>query len=476
MDKLKIFKQYFTPNEVAEFMVKNSKINKTDKIIDPSLGDGIFFQVLLKKGYLNLYGIDIDEQIVKDDRKRYKNYKNVKIFLGNALDIKSLKSIKNNYFDMAIGNPPFSNQKNKINNPQILNYYFLRKQKQSFEILFLERFIQLVKEGGLIRIILPINIFSNTNLQYVRNFIISNLKIEAIVSLPRNIFKNTSAKTSILFGIKNQENLLGFFNNKQKNKVNLILVNSKKELMKLSQLSIYDNTIGIEKNIEEIQYRMDPDYYYAALKSKKYLINNNIHFKKLKEFVKIYNGFTKYGEDKKKIYYNIDNTNIDKYIRLIKAKNISRIGFKYDDNFFIKRDEDIYKPSACVKTKDVLVIRVGAGCSGRAFCVINEKYSGQVDDWIFILRDSQVNPAFLAFYLNSSIGKEFVNMEKQGTGTISISKSKLGNVMVPVLTVKQQKEFEKYVIEMYELYEKNEVEEAQNIYNFLDKKLKNILY
>jgi len=476
MDKLKVLKQYFTPHEVAEFMVNNTKLNKTDKIIDPSLGDGIFFQVLLKKGYLNLYGIDIDEQIVKEDRKRYKNYKNVKIFWGNALDIKSLKSIKNNYFDMAIGNPPFSNQKNKINNPQILNYYFLRRQKQSFEILFLERFIQLAKEGGFIRIILPINIFSNTNLQYVRNFIISNLKIEAIVSLPRNIFKNTSAKSSILFGIKNQANVLGFFNNKQKNKVNLILINSKKELMKLSQLSIYDNTVGIKKNIEDIQYRMDPDYYYAKLKSKKYLMSDTIHFKKLKEFVKIYNGFTKYGEDKKKIYHNIDNTNRDEYIRLIKAKNISRIGFKYDDNFFIKRDEDIYKPSACVKAKDVLVIRVGAGCSGRAFCVINEKYSGQVDDWIFILRNSKINPAFLSFYLNSSIGKEFVNMEKQGTGTISISKSKLGNVMVPVLTVKQQKEFEKYVIKMYELYEKNEVEEAQNIYNFLDKKLKNILY
>ena len=475
MDKLKVFKQYFTPREVAEFMVNNTKLNKTDKIIDPSLGDGIFFQILLKKGYLNLYGIDIDKQIVKEVRKRYTNYKNVKIFLGNAIDIKSFKNIKNNYFSLAIGNPPFSNQKNKINNPQILNYYFLRKQKQSFEILFLERFIKLVKEGGFIRIILPINIFSNTNLQYVRNFIISNLKIEAIVSLPRNIFKNTSAKTSILFGIKNHENLLGFFNNKQKNKVNLILVNSKKELMKLSQLSIYDNTVGIRKNIEDIQFRMDPDYYYAELKSKKYLVSNDIHFKKLKELVKIYNGFTKYGEGKKKIYYQFDTKNRDKYIRLIKAKNISKIGFKYTNNFFIRKDEYIYKASACVKAKDILVIRVGAGCSGRAFCVINEKYSGQVDDWIFILRDSKVNPAFLAFYLNSSIGKEFVNMEKQGTGTISISKSKLGNVMVPILTVKQQKEFEEYVTKMYEIYEKNEVEEAQNIYKFLDKKLKNIV-
>lgn len=475
MDRQKHLKQYFTPYEVAEFMVNNSKIAKGDKIIDPSVGDAVFFKVLLKKGYSNLYGTDIDEQIVAEDKRRYKDYESVKILLGDALDIKSLDSIKNNYFDMAIGNPPFSNQRNKIYDTKILKFYFLRKKKQSIEILFLERFIQLVKEGGQIRIILPINIFSNTNLQYVRNFIILNLKIEAIVSLPRNIFKNTSAKTAILFGVKHHNKMFELFNTRQEYKVKLILIKDKRELKMLRDLSIYNNIMGIMKNIEDIQYRMDPDYYYAELKTRRYLDNSNIQFKKLKELVKIYNGFTKYGEDKKKIYNKIDNTKREKYIILIKAKSISFLGFKDENCFFIRKDEDIFKPSACVKVGDVLVVRVGAGCSGRAFCVINENYLAQVDDWIFILRGSKVNPAFLTFYLNSSIGKEFVNMEKQGTGTMSISKNKLGNVLVPILDLEQEEEFERLVIKMYDLYEKNEIKKARNIYKILDKKLKEIV-
>jgi len=69
------------------------------------------------------------------------------------------------------------------------------------EVLFVERFIQLCKDGGWIAIIIPDGILANSNMHYVREFISENTKIEAIVSLPRDAFKHvgTSAKTSILF-------------------------------------------------------------------------------------------------------------------------------------------------------------------------------------------------------------------------------------------------------------------------------------
>lgn len=69
------------------------------------------------------------------------------------------------------------------------------------EVLFVERFIQLCKEGGWIAIIIPDGILANANMHYVRDYMAKNTKIEAIVSLPRDAFKHvgTSAKTSILF-------------------------------------------------------------------------------------------------------------------------------------------------------------------------------------------------------------------------------------------------------------------------------------
>ncbi|MBI2444492.1 MAG: N-6 DNA methylase [Candidatus Magasanikbacteria bacterium] len=90
----------------------------------------------------------------------------------------------------------------EINLKDILTLKEIEKLKSfPIEILFLERFIQLAKPGGWIAIIIPDGILTNSNSHYVREFVSEKARVEAIVSLPRDAFKNvgTSAKTSILF-------------------------------------------------------------------------------------------------------------------------------------------------------------------------------------------------------------------------------------------------------------------------------------
>lgn len=158
------------------------------------------------------------------------------------------EDIKNQQFDAVVGNPPFGgigvDFKNKNNgtanllealkkyeiftfkkafaksekvdenqgslfseNEPAINSNFTDERIAQFsegmpiEVLFLERFIQLAKPKGWIAIIVPDGILSNSNLEYVRKFIVSKTKVEAIISLPRDTFKDsgTNAKTSILF-------------------------------------------------------------------------------------------------------------------------------------------------------------------------------------------------------------------------------------------------------------------------------------
>ena len=104
-----------------------------------------------------------------------------------------------------MGNPPFSSKYGRVQGDILKNFDLGRQSSsQAIEILFLEKFIKLCKDNGVIGIILPQGIFSDLRLSYVRKYIREHLSIIAIISLPRNIFRSngtkTSSKTCILVG------------------------------------------------------------------------------------------------------------------------------------------------------------------------------------------------------------------------------------------------------------------------------------
>jgi type I restriction enzyme M protein len=76
------------------------------------------------------------------------------------------------------------------------------------EVLGLERCVQFLRPGGRLGIVLPEGIVANRNARYVREWLESQCKIRAIVSLPVETFTPFGAniKTSILFARKWRKN------------------------------------------------------------------------------------------------------------------------------------------------------------------------------------------------------------------------------------------------------------------------------
>jgi type I restriction enzyme M protein len=69
--------------------------------------------------------------------------------------------------------------------------------------LFIERYYQLLKEGGRLGVVLPESVFDTTENKYIRLFLFKYFNIKAIVSLPQVTFEPfTSTKTSLLFAQK----------------------------------------------------------------------------------------------------------------------------------------------------------------------------------------------------------------------------------------------------------------------------------
>ncbi len=219
--------QYFTPRHVIDMCVKMLNPKKDEFVIDTACGSGGFLIHTMK--YVNpknfsayatkhLWGIDFDERsskiskammLIAGDGKSH-------IFKENSLDSSSWgdnikvnlnneKLADENYryfnFDILLANPPFAGE---VTEKSILaEYPNVVKEKQtkiSRHLLFIERNLNFVKDGGRLALVLPQGVFNNTSEKYIRDFLANKARIIAVIGLDTNTFKpHTGTKTSVLF-------------------------------------------------------------------------------------------------------------------------------------------------------------------------------------------------------------------------------------------------------------------------------------
>lgn len=228
----KIKGQRFTPTNVVEFMVELTNPSLSETVLDPSCGTGGFLVSTLKhikteidedfeKGDISnpdaefrkyaknkLYGMDIEKTVVQLAKANMimngDGHTNMLVHDGlyDSPKNKPIQDIvkKDKGFDIILTNPPFGGQKL---DPEILYNYKLGAdgKNQMMQILFIERCINLLKNGGKLAIVLPDGILSNSSLKNVRDFIMEHMIIKAIISLPVVAFKpyGANVKTSIVF-------------------------------------------------------------------------------------------------------------------------------------------------------------------------------------------------------------------------------------------------------------------------------------
>ena len=152
-----------------------------------------------------LHGDGSTNIFVKDGLLPFRFY--VKETSPNYLETARLETLYNDKeinakFDVVISNPPFSVDLDAQTQKEIKNIFVFGDKKNS-ENLFLERYYQLLKEGGRLGVVLPESVFDTTENKYIRLFIFKYFNVKAIVSLPQVTFEPyTSTKTSLLFAQK----------------------------------------------------------------------------------------------------------------------------------------------------------------------------------------------------------------------------------------------------------------------------------
>lgn len=247
--------QFFTPRNVIRMIVEIVDPDENTMIIDPACGTGGFLIESLRyvwskidqkantlgwsekrldeeKQYIatsNFRGIDKDSFVAKVTKAYMAIIGDGRggVFCENSLDhvsnwgAKCRDKIDIGKFDLVLTNPPFGS-KIPITEESILKQFefghkwkFNKNDKKwenlqklnnkgntkgvAPQILFIERCIQLLKEGGKLGIVLPDGIYGNDKLGYIRQYLKSKMKILAIIDIPKETFQpNTSTKTTIL--------------------------------------------------------------------------------------------------------------------------------------------------------------------------------------------------------------------------------------------------------------------------------------
>lgn len=240
--------QFFTPRNVVKAVIDIIKPKPTENIIDPACGSGGFLVECLRHMHRQIdaegakYGWSREEiktqkiqraqkhiRGIEKDALLSKIIKSYMIIVGDgrsgivtedALDppnqwkMESQTLIEMGKYDVVVTNPPFGAKipiKGKTRLSQFEFGYKWTKdggrwtkgallEEQAPQILFVDRCLELLKEGGRLGIVLPDGILSNPSYEYIRQSLMTRAEIMGVVDVPADAFRpSTNTKTHLLF-------------------------------------------------------------------------------------------------------------------------------------------------------------------------------------------------------------------------------------------------------------------------------------
>ena len=516
--------QFFTPPNVVKFMVNYLDPDLDSKILDPACGHGGFLleakdllwsKIKIDKQKVdiisNLHGIDKDLFLAKISKLYLEILSggNSNIFCEDSLDAKSYRTqakqiIKNDNFDYIFTNPPFG-AKIPINDKEVLNNYKLGHiwkninniwtmqdklvKQQAPQVLFIERCVQLLKEGGKIGIVLPEGIFGNPSDRYIWQYLKSNGRVLGIISLDQNTFQPyTCNKTSILFfqKLKNVPKdyiidfaIVDFVGHDKDGKV-LYKLNKdgSKELDNEGNAIINDELINLHDklmNCEEFNYLKEQKlfkiklsqiknsifipYYYTGVEKtlKKLEKDKNFSLKSIRELTEkkiIYtnkNGYLPRGDEIGSNVYGLGD------IPFIRTSDMNNWEINLDSHKKTSKEVyELYKEKQNIQVGDILLVK-----DGGPNLIGNTAYITELDKEIIIQshifqikslpNDEYIDSFLLLYLLNLDIVQKQIQAITFIQGTIATIGNRIMELVLPIPSdINKRKEIAKTIEKIIE--------------------------
>ncbi len=198
---------YYTPADLATFLVRWVSRRSPERTLEPSCGDGVFFEAMEASGLPGeIVGFELDEKEASKSQERAQSLglSNVDIrasdFLGWALAAMDNKAER---FDAVVGNPPFIRY-------QYLPPLFQERAQAIFDRLgckftkhtnawvsFILASFELLRPGGRLAMVVPAEIIHVMHAQSLRTYLGANARRLVVVD-PEELWFDGTLQGAVL--------------------------------------------------------------------------------------------------------------------------------------------------------------------------------------------------------------------------------------------------------------------------------------
>lgn len=463
--------QYMTPAPLAEFLIKLCNPTVGESVIDPACGTGLLLlqafrhvesqtnpQASWTSAPLNLIGIELNSEVAElaSTNLALSDIPPHWIHNANSLEPDALVSegINRESFDLVVMNPPIGPIRRLSPNP--IDLFAPKSGKVSFECLFIQRAVQLLKSGGRMGVFVPESFLSSPSYEWARDWMLKQTALRAIISLPPESFipVGHSGKASILIIEKrrtehSEEEVLivdlqaiGYDRLGKPTRENDV-----SEVLEL--LSKFNR--GLPLGIQDVFSRSDNRRTRAWTVKTSDLDSTGFSLSKLDP-----RGFDllhallrgPYPTQRLEAIVDvISGRNVKSYVDdgkdaalLIQAGNVKETHLELVNAPFIPIDDYWSSKRGQVKKGDVLVTTTGAYL-GRAALVDRLPQAALASSAVTILRPTtEVDPSYLEALLNSEIGREQISrLRAAASAQPFIRRKDLGELLIPVPPLSHQR-------------------------------------
>ena len=202
---------YYTPQKLADAIVRLFASEEINSVLEPSCGDGVFLDGLSDTGLLDkircIEAVEIEAPEAKKVRDRYEKHSQVEVINEDFFDFYE-KTLGKKTYDLVLGNPPYIRyqylkESQREAQAQILTSHGMKSNKLiNAWVAFMVACVQLLSEKGKIAFVIPAEVLQVAYAEDLRLYLANHLAKITLITFEQLVFPDIEQEVVVFIGEK----------------------------------------------------------------------------------------------------------------------------------------------------------------------------------------------------------------------------------------------------------------------------------